>query len=186
MTALDGLARVFKRVQATDVAGKRLAVPAALERTVALVLRQAKAGRKVIFIGNGGSAAIASHQSVDLWKNGGVKATAFNDASLLTCVSNDFGYRHVFEKPVGMFAEAGDVLIAISSSGKSENILRGVAAGRARRTHVVTMSGFKRNNPLRSKGDVNFYVPSGDYGPVEITHLALCHAVTDAVMERNA
>ena len=56
----------------------------------------------MIFIGNGGSAAIASHQAVDYWKNGGMRAIAFNDASLLTCISNDFGYPQVFEKPIEM------------------------------------------------------------------------------------
>jgi len=137
----------------------------------------------VIFIGNGGSAATASHQAIDYWKNGGMRAVAFNDASLLTCVSNDFGYQHVFEKPMEMFADAGDVLFAISSSGRSENILRGVAAATIKGCHVVTMSGFAPDNPLRRAGYLNFYVPSQSYGYVEITHLSLCHCIVDCIVD---
>ena len=142
------------------------------------------AGRplKVMLIGNGGSAAIASHMAVDFWKNGGIRATAFNDSSSLTCLGNDFGYEHVFEKPIGMFAEQGDVLIAISSSGRSENILRGVGEARARGCRVITLSGFGPDNPLRLLGDINFHVPSEAYGPVETVHQAICHCILDTIM----
>jgi D-sedoheptulose 7-phosphate isomerase len=136
-----------------------------------------------MFIGNGGSAAIASHQAVDFWKNGGVRAIAFNDTSLLTCIGNDYGFAQVFEKPVEMFADAGDVLIAISSSGRSENILRGARAARERGCHVVTLSGFAADNPLRALGHLNFYAPGQGYGLVEITHLSICHAICDAIVD---
>lgn len=180
----DGLTRVFDQVEATLATRRRVSVDHALDLTVKMI-RSIGKRHKVILVGNGGSAAIASHLAVDFWKNGGVRATAFNDASLLTCISNDFGYEHVFEKPIEAFADPGDVLIAISSSGRSESILRAVKAARERRVEVVTMSGFKRDNPLRSKGGVNFYVPADDYGPVEITHLALGHALADAAAAKN-
>jgi D-sedoheptulose 7-phosphate isomerase len=123
--------------------------------------------------------------AVDIWKNGGIRATAFNDPSLLTCIGNDYGYKHVFEKPMEMFAEEGDVLIAISSSGSSENILLGVKAARAKGLSVITFSGFSKNNPLFSMGDVNFYTPCGAYGPVEVLHQLLCHCILDTVMIRQ-
>ena len=132
------------------------------------------------------SAAIASHQAVDYWKNGGMRAVAFNDSSLLTCVGNDYGYPHVFEKPVEMFADSGDILIAISSSGRSENILRGSKAALSKGCGLITMSGFTVDNPLRSMGRLNFYAPSSFYGYVEITHLALCHCIVDSIIERRA
>jgi len=88
----------------------------------------------------------------------------------------------VFEKPIEMFADAGDVLIAISSSGKSENIVRGVEAARRTGCRIITLSGFRPDNPLRRLGELNFWVPTDSYGHVEITHLALCHAVVDAIM----
>ena len=148
-----------------------------------LIINQAEANKKLIFIGNGASASISSHMSTDYWKNGGIRAIAFNDSSLLTCISNDYGYKHVFEKPIEMFADTGDILIAISSSGKSENILNGVKAARVKNCHIITCSGFETNNPLRNLGDLNFFVPSKDYGPVEILHLSILHCIVDCIIE---
>lgn len=181
----DELVAVLRVVQVTRGDGVAMTLDRGLEEVITLITACAAAGRKVIFIGNGGSAAIASHQAVDCWKNGGIRALAFNDSSLLTCVGNDFGYPHVFEKPVEMFADPGDVLIAISSSGKSENILRGSKAGLTKGCDLITMSGFKPDNSLRSMGSVNFYASSSSYSYVEITHLALCHCVVDAIIERR-
>jgi len=135
-----------------------------------------------MFIGNGASAAISSHMSTDFWRNIGIRAVAFNDISLLTCISNDYGYKHVFEKPIEMFAEKGDVLIAISSSGKSENILLGVKPAKVKGCKVITLSGFDKNNPLSSLGNYNFYAPSQSYGPVEIIHHSICHCILNSIM----
>jgi D-sedoheptulose 7-phosphate isomerase len=180
------LADVLHRVEATDAAGASLGFARGFAGAVELVRAQTGHGRKLIFIGNGGSAAIASHQSVDYWKNGGMRAIAFNDSSLLSCIGNDYGWAQVFEKPVEMFADAGDVLIAISSSGRSENIHRGARAARGKQCRVITLSGFEPDNALRRLGELNFYVPSRSYGEVEITHLAICHAVVDRIMELGA
>lgn len=141
-----------------------------------------QAGRKVIYIGNGGSASIASHMSVDLWKNGGIKSQCFNDPSLLTCLANDLGYEHVFAKPVESFAEPGDIVVAISSSGKSANIINAAQAAIEKGCLLVTCSGFSPDNPLRKLGALNFYVPSKDYGVVETAHSAICHAVINCVL----
>jgi D-sedoheptulose 7-phosphate isomerase len=176
------LGEVMGRVEASDDTLRPLDYDEGIRRATAIVRGQTAAGRKVIFVGNGGSAAIASHQAVDYWKNGGMRAVAFNDPALLTCVGNDFGYPHVFEKPVAMFADRGDVLIAISSGGQSENILRAVAAGIDAGCRVITMSGFRPDNPLRGRGELNFYVPSDSYGYVEITHLAVCHCIVDTIV----
>lgn len=147
-----------------------------------LVKDKIETGGKVLFIGNGGSAAIASHMAVDFWKNGKMQAMAFNDSSLLTCISNDFGYKYVFEKPIEVFGSNGDILFAISSSGRSENILRGVAAAKLKGCKVITLSGFKEDNPLRVWGDFNFFVLSMEYGPVEVVHQYICHWILDVLM----
>ncbi len=147
-----------------------------------LMKRCDAAGGKLMFIGNGGSAAIASHQAVDYWKNGGLRAMAFNDASLLTCISNDYGYERVFSEPIRKFAQAGDLLVAISSSGRSPNIVGAADAARDTKCSIITLSGFDPNNPLRSKGDLNFHIPSHSYGLVEITHLSLLHAMLEEIM----
>lgn len=173
-------------IQVTDGRGTAVDFAAGVAAVIRMV-RSLPEGGKIMFIGNGGSAAISSHMAVDFWKNGGIRAVAFNDSSLLTCVGNDCGYRSIFEKPIEMFADAGDLLFAISCSGRSENILLGTKAAKAKGCGVVTLSGFDHDNPLSSMGDYNFYVPSHEYGPVEVIHHSICHCVLDAVLrERGA
>jgi D-sedoheptulose 7-phosphate isomerase len=185
LEALERYGRMPVRAEVTDAEARRLALDVGLERAVELLVQRTAARAKVMFIGNGASAAIASHQALDFWKNGGMRATAFNDLALLTAVSNDHGYPEVFERPIDMFADPGDVLIAISSSGGSENILRGVAAGVRRGCRVITFSGLRPDNPLRARGELNFFVPSMEYGPVEVAHLALSHVLLDTIIARR-
>lgn len=177
---IEKLWQVLNEVEIRNSNGKTMSLEMAIDEIVEKLKKLKKTGNKTIFIGNGGSAGIASHQSIDYWKNGNIPAIAFNDASLLTCLSNDYGYESVFEKPIDMFAIRGDVLIAISSSGKSKNILNAVNIANKKGLYVVTMSGFAKSNPLRKSGDLNFYVPSDVYGHVEISHLILSHTILDA------
>lgn len=182
---LDTLGEMRAKVAVTTRDRGSLTLEAGLAQGLAMIEACGRGGQKLIFIGNGGSAAIASHQAVDYWKNGGVEAVAFNDASLLTCIGNDYGYDRVFAEPLRRFAKAEDLLIAISSSGKSPNILRGVEVGRERGCRVLTLSGFADTNSLRGLGELNFYVPSHSYGIVEVTHLSLLHAMLDERMARR-
>lgn len=176
---LEQLKSIQQEISATRLSGEPLSLEAAFSESLGLLSQVQQSGRKLIFIGNGGSAAMASHQAVDFWKNGEVEALAFNDASLLTCISNDFSYEEVFVKPIERFAREGDLLVAISSSGKSKNILNAVEAARRQGCRVIGLSGFDPHNPLRKKGEINFYVPSSSYGVVEVTHLSLLHAWLD-------
>jgi len=180
---LDTLERCLRDIQVSDAEKHALGVAEGLEKAARLIDARTSAGNKLMFIGNGASAAISSHQATDFWKAGGMRAIAFNDASLLTCISNDFGYRHVFEKPIEMFGEEGDVLVAISSSGQSENILRGVAAAQEMEVEILTLSGFASDNPLRAMGSLNFYVSSDSYGHVEVVHHAICHCILDTIIQ---
>lgn len=168
---------------ATDRDGALIQVETALERYIAAAVAAHRDGCKLMFIGNGGSAGIASHMAIDYSKNGGLRSLAFNDGAALTCLGNDLGYENVFAKQIELHARGGDVLIAISSSGRSPNILRAAAAARAVGVgFVLTLSGFSPDNPLRRLGDANLHVPSDQYGFVEISHLALCHAALDIFM----
>lgn len=178
----DNFVALLSSIRVTDKNKDLISFYQGIEEVCNLIKSVAQSGNKLIFIGNGGSAAIASHMAIDFWKNGNIKAIAFNDSSLLTCISNDYEYKHVFEKPIEMFAEKGDILFAISSSGRSENILRGVQAARLKGYIVITLSGFKEDNPLRSLGDFNFYVPSEEYGHVETIHQSICHCILDALV----
>tara|TARA_B100000315_G_scaffold180301_1_gene169093 strand:+ start:222 stop:818 length:597 start_codon:yes stop_codon:yes gene_type:complete len=153
-----------------------------IEQVCNLIKSQTGSGHKLMFIGNGASAAISSHMSTDFWKNGGMRAVAFNDSSLITCLGNDYGYQFIFEKSIEMFADKEDILIAISSSGQSENILRGARSAKQKGCKVITLSGFKEDNPLSSIGDFNFYVPAQSYGPVEIIHHSICHCILDTIL----
>jgi len=178
----EKLSQLFNGIQVRGQDGKDIDIKSAFNMSIAAVKKAGSAGKKIVFIGNGGSASIASHMAIDFWKNGRIKAVSFNDPAQLTCLANDYGYEHVFEKPIEFFCEEGDVLVAISSSGKSENIIKGVKAALAKKIHVITMSGFNKDNPLRKMGSLNFYVPSDSYGFVEIIHGAICHCILDTIL----
>lgn len=172
-------------IQVTDKRAERLDFYRGIELSCNIIKTQSVQGGKIFFIGNGGSAAIASHMAVDFWRNGAVPAMAFTDNSLLTCVSNDFGYENVFAKPIEFFAGRNDVLFAISSSGRSKNILKAVETMAKKGGKIITLSGFKRNNPLSSKGIFNFYVPSCEYGLVEVIHQYICHCIADILIKHK-
>ena len=178
----DGLAGLFSRSVCRAASGGEVGLEEGLRAAAALAGERTAAGGAVILVGNGGSAAIASHVAVDYFK-AGVRAVSFNDGPMLTCMGNDFGYEQVFSKPVEFFARPGDLLVAISSSGRSLNILNAARAGRERGCAVVTLSGFDPDNPLRALGDLAFYVPSHSYGYVETVHMAVCHGMFDLFAE---
>jgi D-sedoheptulose 7-phosphate isomerase len=178
----ETLAGLIRNAEATDRAAQVLSLDQAFKRMRDAAHAAHDAGNTLIFVGNGGSAGIASHLAIDYSKNGGLRALAFNDASALTCLGNDVGFDNVFAKQLDFHARPGDLLVAISSSGRSANILAAVDKARERGCGVVTYSGFGEDNDLRRTGDVNFYVRSRLYGFVEVAHLSLCHAVLDLDM----
>jgi D-sedoheptulose 7-phosphate isomerase len=178
----DTLLGVIREAQCSDRQGAALPLHQAFERVRGAARAAHAAGNTITFVGNGGSAAIASHLAIDFSKNGGMRARALNDGAALTCLGNDLGYEHVFAKQIEWHARPGDLVVAISSSGRSANILNAVEAARARDCTITTFSGFREDNELRRAGDVNFYVRSGQYGFVEVAHLALCHAILDLDM----
>lgn len=183
-TWFEQLGGMHRQIAVTDAAAQPVGFESAVDRVIRLAVDAHDAGAKLMFVGNGGSAAIASHMAIDYWKNGRLRSMAFNDGPLLTCISNDYGYDQVFAKPIEMFGKPDDLLIAISSGGKSPNILEAVASARRVGCRVVTLSGFGEDNPLRRTGDLNFYVPSSAYGFVELTHLSICHCILDLACER--
>ena len=144
------------------------------------ILKNLNKKNKILIFGNGGSAAMASHVSVDLTKNAKIKCLNFNESDLITCFSNDYGYSKWMEKSIDFYGESGDILILISSSGKSENVLRAAKAAKKKKFNkIITFSGFSKNNPLRKLGDVNFWVESNDYNQVENIHQYMLLMITD-------
>lgn len=171
---------LVSKFEASGPQGNALKFDEAILQSVDLVKKVQTDNKKVMMIGNGGSAGITSHMAIDFWKNGKIKATAFNDSSLLTCLANDYSYEEVFVKPIEMFGEAGDALFAISSSGNSANIVKASDAANGKGINVITFSGFSTDNKLREKGAINFYVPAYSYGYVEILHNYIIHLILDA------
>lgn len=142
-------------------------------------MRVARAKDRLVFLlGNGGSAAIASHIRTDFVNSAKMRAVTLHESSVLTCFSNDYGYERAYERQICTMARDGDMLIAVSSSGKSSNILNAVDAATDMGCIVLTLSGFGYDNPLRTCGDLNAWLNSSDYGLVEIGHLFLLHYVT--------
>lgn len=161
---------------------KREAKEEKLLKAIKMIKQTKKDKTKMILVGNGGSSAIAEHMAVDFTKNAGLKAMAVSGSPMLTTLSNDYGYERVFEKAIEIFGQKGDVLIAISSSGQSKNILNACHRARLSKMKIITFSGFKADNPLRKKGDINFWVDSKAFGYVELIHNLLIHYINDAVI----
>lgn len=134
------------------------------------LIKTKKAKKKVILYGNGGSAAMASHLSVDLTKACKIRAVNFNEADLLTCFSNDYGYENWVKEAINSYADKNDLVICISSSGTSKNIINGAVKAKKMGCRVITFSGFKKTNPLRRIGKINFWIDSNNYNIIEMTH----------------
>ncbi len=149
-----------------------------------LTQRVKEKGRTVYLIGNGASASMASHFAADLAKNGQLHTQVFSDLSLITAISNDMGYEHVFSEPLRRRAKEGDMLVAISSSGCSPNVLEAVKVAKDVGVLVVGLSAMDRSNPLRSWGDLSVYVPAETYGYAETCHAAILHYWMDGVQSR--
>jgi len=178
---LEELTAILNNLALTDRQGEPRDLETGVRQIIALIMDSAASGGKIILIGNGGSAAVAGHMALDFWNNGGIPALCFNDGAQLTCIGNDCGYEAVFARPIGVFAKREDLLVAISSSGQSSNILNGVAAAEAVGCRIITLSGFSPLNPLRSKGDFNVYTASRGYGLVELSHQLVLHMILDLI-----
>jgi len=147
-----------------------------------VIIKAKKTNSRVLIFGNGGSAAIASHVSVDLTKNVKVKAINFNEADLITCFSNDYGYEKWIEKAIEFYGDKGDIVILISSSGKSKNMLNACrAAKRKKISKIITLTGDKKNNPLSKLGDINLWVDSNIYNHIENTHQIWLLSICDLI-----
>ena len=179
---LEELHGVTTKADVTNEVGQLVDAESAMDQIIDLLHQVRDAEKKNIFIGNGGSAAIASHMAIDYSKNGRLPSLAFNDGSALTCLGNDLGFENVFAEQIKLHARQGDLLFAISSSGASANILAAVKQAKESGCQVITLSGFSADNPLRVQGTLNWYVESSEYGFVEISHLVICHAILDLEM----
>lgn len=140
---------------------------------------------QLFFIGNGGSSAIASHMTADFMKNGGMNTYSLYDNAVTTCMGNDYGYEHIFSRPMEFLVREGDLIVAISSSGNSANIIHAIEIARIKRATVVTFTGFLPDNQAKQMGDFNVYIPCQKYGIVESVHNLILQQIVDMIMERD-
>ena len=140
---------------------------------------------QLFLIGNGGSSAIASHMTADFMKNGGMSTYSLYDNAVTTCMGNDYGYEYIFSRPLEFLARRDDLLVAISSSGNSANIINAIETVRAKGTMVITFTGFEADNKVKQMGDVNVYVPCKQYGIVESIHNLMLQQIVDMIMVRD-
>jgi D-sedoheptulose 7-phosphate isomerase len=181
---IDKIHMLLAGLSFRDRAGRTLDVEAAFQSWRRLTIALRHSHRTVYLIGNGASASMASHYAADLAKNARLHTEVFSDLSLITAISNDLGYEKVFSEPLRRRAKRADMLVAISSSGKSRNILAAVDVARRLGMSVVTLSAMSPRNPLRSLGDLNAFVATEVYGLAETCHAAILHRWMD-LMEVN-
>src|SRR3989338_8557656 len=175
----DEFSRLIQRAEFTRSSSETLKLEPGMDAAQRLLAEARDQKRGVYVIGNGGSSAIASHAITDFVNVVGLRAKTLHEPSLMTCLANDYGYENGFARMVRAYASQGDVLIAISSSGRSKNILNAVQAMKDVGGHTLTLSGFDRDNPLRQSGSLNLWLDSHDYGLVEIGHLFILHNLAD-------
>ncbi len=175
---------VLKQLEVSGQQGVMMDQEAGLKKWIDLTAQLNEAGNNIYFAGNGASAMMAGHMSADATKNGGMKCLFLSETALVTAVSNDISYDEVFAFPLNRFANKADMLIAISSSGNSRNIIRAIETAKEKEMTVVTLTGLKDNNAARQLGDINFFVPGKTYGIVEVCHQALLHCWLDKYLDK--
>ncbi len=142
-------------------------------------------GGIIIFAGNGGSAAMASHVAVDITKNAGIRAVTFNEYDLITTLANDYGYENWISKAIEFYHNPNDIIVLISASGQSQNVINAATKSKELGLTVITFSGFNSNNPLHKLGDINLWVDSKIYNIVEMTHHIWLLAIVDMIISNT-
>ena len=147
--------------------------------SVGLINKVINNNKKIYIAGNGGSSSIASHVSVDFAKVAKIPSLTFNNSNLITCYANDYGYEEWIKESIKTFCDKKDLLILISSSGTSKNIINGAQYCNDNQIDLITLSGFEINNPLQKLGNINFHVDSKDYNFIEMAHHIILVSLVD-------
>ena len=156
-----------------------------LEKHFKLFLKVKNNKGKIMIFGNGAGASIASHVSVDFAKVAGVPSSTFNNANLITCFANDYGYENWVTESIKAYTNKNDMFILISSSGTSRNIVNAAKYCKKKSLNLVTLSGFKKNNPLSKLGKINFHIDSNQYNFIEMSHHIILVYLVDVFAKNN-
>lgn len=181
IAAIGDLSGCLENMVVTNVQGQDVAPDMGFQHWRSLTERVRAIDGTVYLIGNGASASMASHFATDLSKNAHIRAQVFTDLSQVTAIGNDISFEQIYAIPLRRNARPGDMLVAVSSSGKSSNILAAVNVAHSCNVHVITLSAFAEDNPLRLCGALNFYVPAPNYGLAETSHAGILHHWMDSL-----
>jgi len=172
---VDGIGNSLLSLTATDCDGNLLDIEAAFALWADWTIQIREQKRTIFLIGNGASASMASHVAADLAKNAQVHTEVFTDLALITAIANDPSFQEIFSEPLKRRLVPGDMVGAISSSGRSPNILQAAETTKKHGGKVVSLSAMDSDNSLRRLGDLNFYIPAQTYGMAETCHTAILH-----------
>lgn len=180
---VNGFRQLLENISVTDGNNMKLDLEHGMESLCTLLLQVKETGSRLYVIGNGGSAGVAGHAVTDFFNMAGIRAMTLHESSLLTCMSNDYGYENAFARMLEQMVQAGDIVIVISSSGQSMNMRNAARCAAENGAVVVTLSGFDSDNPLRTMGKLNIWLDSHDYGMIEIGHQFILHNISDRLRD---
>ena len=166
---------IVEKAEFSDHEGNSLDCEKGIQKNLGMLEKLRDRGGNLFLVGNGGSAGVVSHILTDFINVNKLNARTLHESSLLSCMSNDYGYENSFSEPLSTLAREKDLLIAVSSSGRSPNIHNAVKSVKKAGGEAITLSGFDEDNPLRSMGNLNVWLDSTNYGLVEIGHLFYLH-----------
>ncbi len=178
----EEFSQVIAVTQCSDGLGRLLELEQGMQTVMGYLQEALKNKVSVYIIGNGGSAAVASHAQIDFLNVAKLRAKVLHEPSVMTCMANDYGYENAYTRLLETMLNSDDLLIAISSSGKSKNICQAVVKAKELGATVITLSGFKKDNLLRELGHFNYWLDSTDYGFVEVGHQFILHNLSDRFM----
>jgi len=184
ISPLEWLSELSATLNAAEyrVSGKNVPAAMAMEEIQALLKKLRNRKGSLYWVGNGGSLAVCSHLAQDVLNKLKIRSIPLSDASMLTCMANDFGYANVFKKPLEILFTPGDMLIGISSSGNSESIVSAARLCLEKGGNLIALSAFSPDNSLRAvKADVSVYLPTTLYGLAEVGHEAVMHAAIESL-----
>lgn len=175
----ENFKKIISETKCSNIDGDNINIKHATDLTMKWLLNQRAYKNSIYIVGNGGSAAVASHAQIDFLNVAKLKVQVLHESSVITCMANDYGYENAFARILETMLSKNDLLIAISSSGQSQNICKAVIQAKKTSAKVITLSGFKSDNPLRQLGDLNYWLDSTDYGFVEMGHQFILHNLSD-------
>ena len=143
--------------------------------------------KKIIFLGNGGSASICSHVSVDLTKNSKIRSINFNEPDLITCFSNDYGHENWMKEAIRNYYDKGDLVVMISVSGNSLNLVNAAKFCKKNKIRIITITGSKFGNNLNkiNKNGISLWINSQSYNQVEIGFNIILLAIVDLIIGKK-